>query len=242
MIPLQKALDRVPGMPSAMHILGMFADELMVPYFALLYWIFDKYKCVYGIWLVPVSEILNGCLKWSGLSGSAPLHFRRAVVPERIVAALRNAEFAVRIADMHIVRAIPGDARSAFVRKQVLQCTASRMGGWADRHQGFLLNRAHPHTHTPRCGVLFACLHWQGSWSHEYSFPSSHSQAPPTHPPTHTHPHPSALRAIHPSAAQLRRYPATVAPSALQTANPRLGIAVGAALHVSVSRASALAY
>ena len=38
--------------------------ELMVPYFALLYWILDKYKCVYGIWLVPVSEVLNGCLKW----------------------------------------------------------------------------------------------------------------------------------------------------------------------------------
>jgi len=51
-------------MAPAMHFLGMFADELQVPYFALLYWMLDKYKCVYGIWLVPLSEIFNGCMKW----------------------------------------------------------------------------------------------------------------------------------------------------------------------------------
>ena len=64
MVPLQKALDKIPGMADAMHVLGMFADEFLVPYFALCYWILDKYKCVYGIWLVPVSEIFNGCMKW----------------------------------------------------------------------------------------------------------------------------------------------------------------------------------
>jgi membrane-associated phospholipid phosphatase len=29
-----------------------------------MYWCLDKYKCVYGIWLVLISEILNGFLKW----------------------------------------------------------------------------------------------------------------------------------------------------------------------------------
>jgi len=64
MIPLQKCLDKIRGIPEAMHLLGMFADEFLVPYFALLYWLLDKYKCVYGIWLVPISEIFNGCMKW----------------------------------------------------------------------------------------------------------------------------------------------------------------------------------
>ena len=36
----------------------------MVPYFATLYWILDKHKCLNGIWLIPISEILNGTLKW----------------------------------------------------------------------------------------------------------------------------------------------------------------------------------
>lgn len=63
MVPLQRRLSH-PMIAQLMQLLGMFADELIVPYFAALYWTLDKYKCVYGIWLVPISEILNGCLKW----------------------------------------------------------------------------------------------------------------------------------------------------------------------------------
>ena len=40
MVPLQRAL-RGPGVDAAMRLLGMFADELMVPYFAVLYWCID---------------------------------------------------------------------------------------------------------------------------------------------------------------------------------------------------------
>ena len=42
MLPLQRLLGRIPSLPTIMRILGMFADELVVPYFALLYWIIDK--------------------------------------------------------------------------------------------------------------------------------------------------------------------------------------------------------
>jgi membrane-associated phospholipid phosphatase len=63
MVPVQRYFNS-KSFETAMTVLGMFADELIVPYFAALYWCLDKYKCVYGIWLVPVSEITNGCLKW----------------------------------------------------------------------------------------------------------------------------------------------------------------------------------
>lgn len=63
MVPLQKALSG-PNAKAVMKGLGMFADELIVPYFAILYWTLDKYKCVYGIWLVPISECVNGMLKY----------------------------------------------------------------------------------------------------------------------------------------------------------------------------------
>lgn len=45
--------------------LGQFCSaEFLVPYFAMLYWTLDKFKCVYGIWLLTLSEITNGLLKW----------------------------------------------------------------------------------------------------------------------------------------------------------------------------------
>jgi membrane-associated phospholipid phosphatase len=64
MLPMQRLMRRLPGLASASHFFGMFADELIVPYFAALYWLLDKHKCVYGIFLVPVSELANGALKW----------------------------------------------------------------------------------------------------------------------------------------------------------------------------------
>jgi len=63
MIPLQRWWSSA-AVSQLMHTLSLFADELMVPYFAVLYWCLDKFKCVYGIWLVPISEIVNGCMKW----------------------------------------------------------------------------------------------------------------------------------------------------------------------------------
>lgn len=39
--------------------------EAILPVFASLYWCIDQHKCVAGIWLVPISEIANGIVKWS---------------------------------------------------------------------------------------------------------------------------------------------------------------------------------
>lgn len=38
--------------------------ESILVVFACLYWALDQYKCVAGIWLVPVLEVANGCVKW----------------------------------------------------------------------------------------------------------------------------------------------------------------------------------
>lgn len=38
--------------------------EFMLPLFACLYWCLDQWKCVAGIWLVPINEVVNGALKW----------------------------------------------------------------------------------------------------------------------------------------------------------------------------------
>lgn len=54
-----------PVFAKVMWFLGQFCSaDFMVPYFATLYWVLDKFKCIYGIWLIPVSEIVNGMLKW----------------------------------------------------------------------------------------------------------------------------------------------------------------------------------
>lgn len=36
----------------------------LVGYFAGLYWLNAKYKCAYGVWLIPISVLLNGHIKW----------------------------------------------------------------------------------------------------------------------------------------------------------------------------------
>ena len=38
--------------------------ESLLVLFACLYWAVDQYKCYAGIWLVPVSEVANGLIKW----------------------------------------------------------------------------------------------------------------------------------------------------------------------------------
>lgn len=38
--------------------------ESVLVVFACLYWALDQYKCVAGIWLVPILEVVNGCVKW----------------------------------------------------------------------------------------------------------------------------------------------------------------------------------
>lgn len=56
---------RNPIFAKSMWFLGQFCSaDFMVPYFATLFWVLDKFKCIYGIWLIPVSEIVNGMLKW----------------------------------------------------------------------------------------------------------------------------------------------------------------------------------
>jgi len=41
----------------------------LVAYFAALYWLNDKYKCAYGVWLIPLSVLLNGHIKWAVRAG-----------------------------------------------------------------------------------------------------------------------------------------------------------------------------
>lgn len=63
MYRLQKI--KQPHFAKLMWFLGQFCSaDFMVPYFATLYWVLDKFKCIYGIWLIPISEIANGMLKW----------------------------------------------------------------------------------------------------------------------------------------------------------------------------------
>jgi len=40
------------------------APNGLVAYFAALYWLNDKYKCIYGVFLIPFSVHLNGHIKW----------------------------------------------------------------------------------------------------------------------------------------------------------------------------------
>jgi hypothetical protein len=63
-VALQK-LRGVPGVSTAMSTLGHIGTgEVLVTFFALLYWCLDQDLCVTGIWLVPAAEISNGILKW----------------------------------------------------------------------------------------------------------------------------------------------------------------------------------
>jgi membrane-associated phospholipid phosphatase len=62
---LQKIEDRYGIIPLVSGLLGKFCSGEVLPiYFAIMYWVLDRYKCMYGIWLVPTSEIVNGLLKW----------------------------------------------------------------------------------------------------------------------------------------------------------------------------------
>ena len=61
-IPLQKKLATVDFLA---ELLGLsVSGEFILPLFSTLYWCLDAHKCNAGIWLVPVSEIANGLIKW----------------------------------------------------------------------------------------------------------------------------------------------------------------------------------
>lgn len=63
MYPLQRL--STPALDAVMWFLGQFCSaDVMIPYFTALYWCLDKHKCVEGVWLIPISEIVNGALKW----------------------------------------------------------------------------------------------------------------------------------------------------------------------------------
>lgn len=60
-LPLQRL--RLLNFPS--QLLGYSVDAVAIlPIFASLHWCWDPYKCMTGIWLVPMSEAFNGCVKW----------------------------------------------------------------------------------------------------------------------------------------------------------------------------------
>ena len=61
-IPLQRALAPIEVLSQLLgHSVG---GEAILPLFASLYWCIDQHKCIAGIWLVPLSEIANGIVKW----------------------------------------------------------------------------------------------------------------------------------------------------------------------------------
>ena len=61
-IPLQ---SRARALDLLAKLLGVaVSGEALLPVFAILYWCLDQHKCFAGIWLVPVSEIANGVIKW----------------------------------------------------------------------------------------------------------------------------------------------------------------------------------
>ena len=63
-LPTQK-LPRAPGVMTSARASHSSQDGVAIlPLFACLHWCVDPYKCMTGIWLVPVSEIANGCVKW----------------------------------------------------------------------------------------------------------------------------------------------------------------------------------
>mmetsp|Transcript_29743 Transcript_29743/g.95641 ORF Transcript_29743/g.95641 Transcript_29743/m.95641 type:complete len:336 (+) Transcript_29743:49-1056(+) len=83
-LPLQRyrALD-VPS-----QVLGhSVSGEAMLPLFASLYWCLDQHKCFCGIWLVPLSEMANGVVKWLTRRG------RPAWVDERVMMHQWSSEF-----------------------------------------------------------------------------------------------------------------------------------------------------
>jgi len=54
-----------PLVAKLMWFLGQICSgEFMVPYLAFLYWFLDRHKGVYMVWLIPLSELLNGIMKW----------------------------------------------------------------------------------------------------------------------------------------------------------------------------------
>lgn len=65
-LPMQRlAVFNFPAKMLGLSVSG----EAILPLFACLYWCFDQHKCFAGIWLVPLSEIANGCVKWLTLRG-----------------------------------------------------------------------------------------------------------------------------------------------------------------------------
>jgi len=64
MIGFQK-LHKIPGMNAVMHTVGHIGTgEILVTFFAFLFWCMDPVLCNTGIWLVPIAEISNGLIKW----------------------------------------------------------------------------------------------------------------------------------------------------------------------------------
>ena len=66
-LPMQRSLSFL-DLPA--KLLGVsISGEAILPVFACLYWCFDQQMCFCGIWLVPLSEMANGFVKWRTLRG-----------------------------------------------------------------------------------------------------------------------------------------------------------------------------
>ena len=58
-------LQRLGYLTLPAWLLGLsITGEAILPLFAVLHWCVDQHQCFCGIWLVPLNEIANGCVKW----------------------------------------------------------------------------------------------------------------------------------------------------------------------------------
>ena len=63
-------MQRLTALNFPAKLLGLsISGKILLLVFACLYWCLDQHKCFAGIWLVPLSEIGNGCAKWLSLRG-----------------------------------------------------------------------------------------------------------------------------------------------------------------------------
>jgi hypothetical protein len=67
MLPLQRLL--APFDDVSVMLGHSIAGEVLLPLFATLFWCLDAFKCNAGVWLIPVTEIMNGLVKWATRRG-----------------------------------------------------------------------------------------------------------------------------------------------------------------------------
>ena len=137
---------------------------------ACLYWCLDQHKCIAGIWLVPINEIANGCIKW--LVGRA----RPGWVDPRVRMLAWSDEFSFPSSHAQLAAAVMHFFVAASSHAQATSITPA----WAAYAYAaaVALSRVHVGVHYPSdvlvgagCGVATAALY-------ERLLPRLHALAP----------------------------------------------------------------